>query len=55
MHLTQENQYDTMLLKKLNNKYTHITNNKFVNYSKDDHEMVRNYLDYSRAKSAMRK
>lgn len=44
-----------MLLKKLNNKYTHVTNNKFVNSSKDDHEIVRDYVEYSRVKSAMRR
>lgn len=55
MHLREEDQYDTTALKKLNNKYSHITNNKFINYSKDDHEMVRHYVEYSRVKSAMRK
>ena len=54
-HLHKENQRDTFLLKKANNKYLHLTNNKFVNDSKHDHETIRNLLNYSRVKSAMKK
>jgi hypothetical protein len=50
-----QNKNDELLLKKANNKYSHLTSNKFVNYSKDDDELLRGYVNYTRAKSAMKR